>query len=83
MEGNGESLTAQLKKLKIGKPLGVTDRAGENITELYQGYQVLSSQMASLGCSSLRAPSIFKRFDFDHGHHLVIDDVCDLKSTGI
>eukprot|EP00975_Prorocentrum_lima_P017397 3675051-Prorocentrum_lima.AAC.1 len=60
MEFNGESLSSQLKKLKLGTLLGATDRDGENITELYEGFKFLSSQMAAVGCSSLRPPHILK-----------------------
>eukprot|EP00975_Prorocentrum_lima_P014150 3005906-Prorocentrum_lima.AAC.1 len=67
MELNGESLASQLEKLKLGTLLGVTDRDGVNVAEMYEAYQLLSSQVASVGFPSLRP-------HLPHGHHLVIED---------
>eukprot|EP00975_Prorocentrum_lima_P027863 5859342-Prorocentrum_lima.AAC.1 len=48
MENNGESLASQMKKYKIGKLTGVTDREQNDMMEVFEMYQFLNNQMATL-----------------------------------
>eukprot|EP00975_Prorocentrum_lima_P063313 12890780-Prorocentrum_lima.AAC.1 len=80
MEFNGESLASQLKKLMLGTLLGVTDRDGIDVAEVYEADQFLSSQIASVGRPSFRPPHINKRVDSPHSYHLVIENAWDLHA---
>eukprot|EP00975_Prorocentrum_lima_P052447 10994264-Prorocentrum_lima.AAC.1 len=58
MENNRETLATQMKKLKISKLTGVTDRDGNNLMHTWDMYQYLNNQVANRRFPSLRAPKI-------------------------
>eukprot|EP00975_Prorocentrum_lima_P058532 12276686-Prorocentrum_lima.AAC.1 len=46
--------------------------------EVFEMYQNLNNQMATLGCPPLRAPKIVRRTTSSEGFHLMLDNPWDL-----